>query len=167
MEFTSLCLAARCCTVVVSFGGISCSFDISFHTAKLKIDRKSAERQLTCLGKVGVKRRHLFFLLFCYENFETSQPSKCPFKDFCEANCEEISVWLESLACFFLGCLSLVSPIFFVVLVQKCSHLSLYKTLRKTWNFFQITVFLKRHKTFSSSSSILLYDRNDKSQTKK
>lgn len=62
------------------------------HTAKLKIDRKGAERQLTCLGKVGVNRRHPFFLLFCFDNFEASQPSECPFKDFCEGNVSLIRI---------------------------------------------------------------------------
>lgn len=54
------------CAVVVSFGGISCSFDTSFHWSRekktVKIDWKGAERQLTCLGKETVKLCHFWKL---------------------------------------------------------------------------------------------------------
>lgn len=43
------------CRVTVSLRGISSSFDVSFHGLKFKIDRKTAARQFTCLGRVGVK----------------------------------------------------------------------------------------------------------------
>lgn len=46
-------------SVIVMFGGISCSFDISFHRLKLKSDRKTYVETVYMFGKGRGETFHL------------------------------------------------------------------------------------------------------------